>query len=92
MLAKYYKQMPESDSVLTADQLKKLKVAVSTSSVAVKTVDDLFGTSFWKELGGEILTAGKNIINKTASAFAPTIGIVAVGAVGLGVLILAIKK
>ena len=92
MLAKYYKQMPESDAVLTADQLKKLKVAVSTSSVAVKTVDDLFGTSFWKELGGEILTAGKNIINKTASAFAPTIGIVAVGAVGLGVLILAIKK
>lgn len=92
MLGKYYKQMPSSNDPLTADQLKKLKVAVSTSSVAVKTVDDLFGTSFWKELGGEILTAGQNIVNKTASALAPTIGIAAAGAIGLGVLILAIKK
>lgn len=92
MLAKYYKQMPESFEVLTADQLKKLKVAVSTSSVAVKTVDDLFGTSFWKELGTEIAAAAKTVIKKINEGIGFSAGMIAAGAVGVGFLILAIKK
>jgi len=92
MLAKYYAQMPASNDVLTADQLNKLKVAVSTSSVAVKTVDDLFGTSFWKELGTEIVAAGKEIVSKVNTGIGFSAGMIAAGAVGVGFLILAIKK
>lgn len=92
MLAKYYAQMPASDAVLTADQLNKLKVAVSTSSVAVKTVDDLFGTTFWKELGTEIVQAGKDIVKKINTGIGFSAGMIAAGAVGVGFLILAIKK
>jgi hypothetical protein len=95
MLAKYYKQMPATDQVLTADQLNKLKVAVSTSSVAVKTVDDMFGTSWGSELFGEITKAGKMIIAKVADTvgLSKTSAIIAVGGIAAAaVLILAIKK
>jgi hypothetical protein len=92
MLAKYYAQMPATNDALTADQLNKLKVAVSTSSVAVKTVDDLFGTSFWKELGTEIVQAGKEIVSKVNTGIGFSAGMIAAGAVGVGFLILAIKK
>lgn len=92
MLAKYYAQMPNSGDKLTADQLKKLKVAVSTSSVAVKTVDDLFGTSFWRELGGEIVEAAKTVAAKVNATIGFSAGMVAVAAVGVGFLFLAIKK
>ncbi len=92
MLAKYYAQMPESNNALTSDQLNKLKVAVSTSSVAVKTVDDLFGTSFWKELGTEIAAAAKTVVGKINAGIGFSAGMIAAGAVGVGFLILAIKK
>ena len=92
MLGKYYAQMPESGAVLTADQLNKLKVAVSTSSVAVKTVDDLFGTSFWRELGTEIAAAAKTVVKKINEGIGFSAGMIAAGAVGVGFLILAIKK
>jgi hypothetical protein len=95
MLAKYYKQMPATEQALTPDQLNKLKVAVSTSSVAVKTVDDMFGTSWGSELFGEITKAGKMIIAKAADTvgLSKTSAIIAVGGIAAAaVLILAIKK
>jgi hypothetical protein len=92
MLSKYYAQMPESAAVLTSDQLAKLKTAVSTSSVAVKTVDDLFGTSFWKEFGAEIVQAAKTVASKVSTGIGFSAGMIAAGAVGVGFLILAIKK
>jgi soluble lytic murein transglycosylase-like protein len=92
MLSKYYAQMPESGAVLTSDQLTKLKTAVSTSSVAVKTVDDLFGTSFWKEFGAEIAQAAKTVASKVNTGIGFSAGMIAAGAVGVGFLILAIKK
>jgi hypothetical protein len=92
MLSKYYAQMPESSNALTSDQLTKLKAAVSTSSVAVKTVDDLFGTSFWKELGGEIVNAAKTVAKAVNEGIGFSAGMIAAGAVGVGFLILAIKK
>jgi len=92
MLSKYYAQMPESSAVLTSDQLTKLKTAVSTSSVAIKTIDELFGTSFWKELGVEIVAAAKTVSKKIGETIAFPAGMIAVGAVGVGFLILAIKK
>jgi hypothetical protein len=95
MLGKYYKQMPESNNRLTADQLNKLRVAVSTSSVAVKTVDDLFGTSWGSELFGEITTAAKQIVSKAGDVVGldkTSMAIAVGGIIGAAVLVLAIKK
>jgi hypothetical protein len=92
LLAKYYAQMPNTGDKLTADQLNKLKVAVSTSSVAVKTVDDLFGTGFWKELGGEIVEAAKTVVKKINESIGFSAGMIAAAAAGVGLLILAVKK
>jgi hypothetical protein len=55
-------------------------------------VDDLFGTSFWKELGSEIAQAAKTVASKVGAGIAFPAGMIAAGAVGIGVLILAIKK
>jgi hypothetical protein len=99
MLAKYYKDMPESSDVLTASQLKKLKTAASTSSVAVKTVNDLFGTSWAMELTHEIATAAVEVPKAILHGAAEAVGldktsaaIVVAGVIGAGILILAIKK
>lgn len=99
MLAKYYKQMPESSDKLTADQLKKLKVAVSTSSTAVKTVNDLFGTSWAMELTKEIGKAAVEVPKQILHGAAEAVGldktsaaIAVAGIIGAGVLVLAIKK
>ncbi|MDD5551333.1 MAG: hypothetical protein PHS34_08740 [Candidatus Omnitrophica bacterium] len=99
MLAKYYKQMPESSNKLTADQLNKLKVAASTSSVAVKTVNDLFGTSWAMELTKEIGKAAVEVPKQVLHGAAEAVGldktsaaIAVAGIIGAGVLVLAIKK
>jgi hypothetical protein len=99
MLAKYYKQMPESSDKLTADQLKKLKVAVSTSSTAVKTVNDLFGTSWTMELSKEIAKAAVDVPKQIVHGAAEAVGldktsaaIAVAGIIGVGILVLAIKK
>ena len=99
MLAKYYKQMPESPERLTADQLKKLKVAVSTSSTAVKTVNDLFGTTWAMELTKEIGKAAVEVPKAVIHGAAEAVGldktsaaIAVAGIIGAGVLVLAIKK
>lgn len=93
MLGKYYAQMPESNEPLTADQLQKLKTSVSGASVAVKTVDDLFGTPFWRELAGDITEAAKTVTKAIASSpFGIGAGVAAAGIIGVGVLVLAAKK
>lgn len=99
MLAKYYKDMPESSDKLTAVQLKKLKTAVSTSSVAVKTVNDLFGTSWAMELTKEIGKAAVEVPSEILHGAAKAIGldktsaaIAVAGIIGAGILVLAIKK
>lgn len=99
MLAKYYKQMPESSAKLTADQLNKLRTAVSTSSVAVKTVNDLFGTSWSMELTKEIAKAAVEVPKQVLHGAAEAVGldktsaaIAVAGIIGAGVLVLAIKK
>lgn len=92
MLAGYYTQMPVSNNVLTADQLNKLKLSVSASSIAVKTVDDLFGSSFWKELGTEILRTAKVALDKINKGIGLSAGMIAAAGFGVGFLVLAIKK
>ena len=99
MLAKYYKQMPASSDPLTADQLKKLKVAASTSSVAIKTVNDLFGTSWAMELSMEIAKAAVDVPKQILHGAAEAVGldktsaaIAVAGIIGAGILVLAIKK
>lgn len=54
ILQTYFLQMPVSNSPLTADQLTKFKVAVSTSSTAVNYIDANFGTGFLTELFNNI--------------------------------------
>jgi hypothetical protein len=92
MLAKYYPFMPESNSTLTADQLTKLKACVSSASVAIKTVDDLFGTSWWKEVSIEVVAAGKEMAKKVKEEFGPTAIVAVAGIIGVGILVMAIKK
>lgn len=99
MLGKYYAQMPESSDRLTTDQLTKLKTAVSTSSTAIKTVNDLFGTSWAMELTREIAKAAvavpKQILHGAAEAVGldkTSAAIAVAGIIGAGVLVLAIKK
>jgi hypothetical protein len=73
-LQKYFLQMPASDSPLTDDQLTKFKVAVSTSSAAVKTIDDLFNTSFLSELftnvGQSIVAVSSKVVGKVGEGAA----------------------
>lgn len=94
-LQKYYPMMPESSAQLTAKQLEQLRLCVSTSSVAVDYIDKNFGTSFLAELATSIKDAGTEIIKKAAD----TVGldktgaaIAAAGIIGVGILVLAIKK
>jgi hypothetical protein len=54
ILQTYFLQMPASNSPLTADQLTKFKVAVSTSSAAVNYIDQNFGTGFLTEMFNNI--------------------------------------
>lgn len=94
-LKKYYAFMPESSAQLTAKQLEQLRLSVSTSSVAVDYIDKNFGTSFLSELATSIKDAGKEIIKKAAD----TVGldktgaaIAVAGIVGVGFLVIALKK
>lgn len=64
MLAKYYPQMPASTAPLAAQQLAQLRTAVSTTSVAVKTIDDLFSTSWLSEVGTSIAQAAPQVVGK----------------------------
>lgn len=95
MLTKYYPNMPESAEPLTAEQLKQLKLCVSSASTAAKTVDDLFNTTWTAELFAEIQKAAQGIVKKAAD----TVGldkysaaIAVAGIVGVGFLVLAVKK
>lgn len=95
MLGKWYPLYPESHNKLTPDQLKKLKAAVSTTSVAVKTVDDMFSTSWGSELFSSIKQAAQGIIHTAADVVGldkTSAAIAIAGVVGVGFLVLAIKK
>jgi len=66
MLGKYYPQMPANNSPLPATQLAQLRTAVSTTSVAVKTIDDLFNTSWLSEIAISIVQAVPQVISKVS--------------------------
>lgn len=61
ILSQYFPSMPISDIQLDSHQLAQLKTAVSTSSVAVKTIDDLFGTPWLQELCDAIVEAAATV-------------------------------
>lgn len=96
MLSKYYKDMPASHDQLSEDQLKKLRLCVSSASTAMKTIDELFGGTTWQqELVSSIRDAGKTIVKETISTVSNVIGLdktsmalAALGVVGVGVLVL----
>lgn len=74
ILNKYFPDMPVSDAVLTEQQFAELSASVSTCSVAVKTVDDLFSTSFLEELCDAILAAVPTVAGAIANAASKALG------------------
>lgn len=76
MLSKYYAHLTESDDQVSDQQYAELQASVSTSSVAVKTIDDLFNTSWGSELSDSIVSAAGTVsaaiangVSKVAGSF-----------------------
>lgn len=76
MIGGYYGNMFEDDAALTDLLLQQLRASVSASSVAVKTIDDLFGTPWLSELCDAIVEAAKTVsatiannVSKVAGSF-----------------------
>lgn len=74
MLAKYFSDMPESDSPLNDQQLLELKTSVSGCSVAVDQIDQLFRTSWLSELCDAIIEACATVTGKVANAVSKVAG------------------
>lgn len=74
LLGQYYPQMSVSDTALPAQQLARLRLSVSSASTAVKTVDDLFSTSFLSELTGSIYQAAKSLATGAGSGLSDLLG------------------
>lgn len=74
MLGRYYANVPPSDAVLTAQELAELRASVSTSSVACKTIDDLFSTSWLAELADSVVAAAGTVSATVAGAVAKVAG------------------
>jgi hypothetical protein len=70
MLGKYFPDMPASDATLTTQQLAELRTAASGSSVAVKEIDELFGTSWLSELVDAIIEACATVSSAIANTVA----------------------
>jgi hypothetical protein len=74
MLGAYYGHVIPTDEAIPEQQLVELRASVSTSSVAVRTIDDLFGTSYLAELVAEIVDACGTVSAKAAAAAAKVLG------------------
>jgi hypothetical protein len=74
MIQGYYANTFEDDATLTPLLLAQLRTSVSGTSVAVKTIDDLFSTSWASELGDEITTAAGTVSAAIANTVAKVAG------------------
>jgi len=74
MLAGYFSDMPESSEPLSEHQLQELRTAVSSSSVAVKTIDDLFSTSWLSELCDAVIAAAGTVTASIANGVSKVAG------------------
>jgi hypothetical protein len=74
ILQDYFPHMPESDELLTAQQLAELRASASTSSVAAKEVDELFLTSWLDELVDSLIEAIGTVGAKVGAAVAKVAG------------------
>jgi len=82
MLQKYYPQMPESAVKLADLQFAQLQTAVSGTSVAVREIDQMFGTPWSTELTNDIITAAGTVSAWIAGNAAKIVGNVAGGILG----------
>jgi hypothetical protein len=78
MIQGYYANTYEDDATLTPALLDQLRASVSVTSVAVKTIDDLYGTSWLSELCDSIVAAAGTV----AAAVANTVGKIAGSFIG----------
>lgn len=74
MLSGYFSQMPESSGRLTDHQFQMLTTSVSGSSVAVATIDDLFGTGWLEELCTQIVAAVGTVSSSIANGVSKVAG------------------
>jgi hypothetical protein len=74
MIQGYYANTFEDDATLTTDLLQQLRTSVSATSAAVKTVDDLYSTSWASELADNIVEAAGTVSAKIANAVAKVAG------------------
>ena len=95
----YASQIPlEGDLPLTDEQVEDLRISVSQSSIACRTIDELFGSSYLSELADAIIDAAGTVPAKIANTVAKVAGsaigelwwviaLVVVVAVGLPILL-----
>jgi hypothetical protein len=74
MIQGYYGNTFEDDAQLTPDLLEQLRTSVSGTSVAVQTIDDLFGTSWASELGDSVVSACGTVSAAIANTVAKMAG------------------
>jgi hypothetical protein len=78
MLQKYFPQMPASTERLPDLQFTQLQTSVSGTSVAVREVDQMFGTPWSAELSNDIVEAAGTVsawlANKVAKVVGNTLG------------------
>ena len=74
MIEGYYGNMFEDDAELTSALLDQLRTSVSVSSTAVKTVDDLYGTSMLSDLCDSIVDAAGTVVAKVANGVSKLAG------------------
>lgn len=70
----YYANTFADDAQLTPDLLTQLRASASMTSVAVKTIDELYSTSWASELADSIVDAAGTVTAKIASAVAHVAG------------------
>lgn len=82
MLQKYYPQMPESNDKLADLQYKQLQTSVAGTSIAIREVDQMFGTPWSVELTNDIVEASGTVTAWLAANAAKVAGNVAGSIIG----------
>ena len=82
MLQKYYPQMPESNAQLADLQFAQLQTSVISTSIAVREIDQMFGTPWSTELANDIVEAAGTVSAWIASKTAKVVGNVLGGILG----------
>lgn len=73
-LGEYFPKFQANDEPLSSELLAQFKMCVSTTSVAVKYVDDNFSTSFLSELADAVIDACATVVGRVANTVSKVAG------------------